>query len=157
MPYELSTWELLARVALAAALGLAIGWDREKKEKAAGLRTMALVSLGAAGVMIAAIEMSADLHADDVRLDPLRVISGVIGGIGFIGGGAILHSRHHVRGLTTAATIWAAAGIGVASGAGLYRLAIILTGVVLVILVVVTALKGTLLPEREGAPRNDQQ
>lgn len=145
----LTIWEMLLRAGLAALLGLAIGWDREKKEKAAGLRTMALVSLGAAGVMLCAHEIATQFAAQEVSLDPLRVISGVVGGIGFLGAGAIIQSRGEIRGLTTAASIWAAAGIGIACGAGLFRLAFILCGVVLSILVVVTALKGRVLPERQ--------
>lgn len=143
----MTIWDLLLRASLAVVLGLAIGWDREKKEKAAGLRTMALVSLGSAGMMLAAYEIMGQVGGEDVRLDPLRVAAGVIGGIGFLGAGAILHSRHHVHGLTTAASIWAAAVIGIACGAGLYRLALVLAGLVLVVLVVITALKGTVLPD----------
>lgn len=153
MPADLTTLDLLFRAGLAAALGLAIGWDREKKEKAAGLRTMALVSLGSAGFMLAAYEIIGQVGGEDIRLDPLRALAGVVGGIGFLGAGAILHSRHHVRGLTTAASIWAAAGIGVACGAGLYRLALVLCGLVLAVLVLVTGLKGTVLPEKGDHPR----
>ncbi len=149
MPVEaLSLWEMVLRVALAALLGGAIGWDRERHEKAAGIRTMILVSIGACGVMLAGMELAAQLGADDVHFDPLRVISGVIGGVGFLGAGAIIQSGGAIRGMTTAATIWTSAGIGVATGAGLYRLAIILTAFVLITLIVVTMLKGTVLPEK---------
>ncbi len=149
MPVEaLSLWEMVLRVALAALLGGAIGWDRERQDKAAGIRTMILVSIGACGAMLAAMELAAAFGAQGVTLDPLRVISGVIGGVGFLGAGAIIQSGGAIHGMTTAATIWASAGIGVATGAGLYRLAIILTAFVLITLVVVTMMKGTVLPEK---------
>ncbi len=147
---DLSTTDMLLRAGVASILGGAIGWDRERRDKAAGLRTMMLVSLGAAGVMMAAIMFAADLNGDgSVQLDPLRVISGIIGGIGFLGAGSILHAKGQIRGMTTAATIWSAAGIGIASGIGQFALAGVLTGFVLVMLVAVSSLKGTVLPERD--------
>lgn len=148
MPDPMTLGEMLLRAALAMALGGLIGWDRERKDKAAGLRTMMLVSLGAAGVMMAAMELAANLSDDQVRLDPIRVISGVIGGVGFLGAGSIIHRGAGIHGLTTAASIWASAGVGIAAGAGLYRLAVVLAGFIFITLVVVTAAKGTVLPEK---------
>ncbi|MFI4897240.1 MAG: MgtC/SapB family protein [Phycisphaerales bacterium JB059] len=149
MPIEpLSIWEITLRVALAALLGGAIGWDRERQDKAAGIRTMILVSIGACGAMLAALELSLALGDGGVALDPLRVVSGVVGGVGFLGAGAIIQSGGAIHGMTTAATIWASAGIGVAIGAGLYRLALVMTGFVLLTLVVVTAMKGSVLPDK---------
>ncbi len=147
----LTEFEIFVRAAVAAALGLAIGWDREKKEKAAGVRTMALVSLGCAGLVIAGFEITARFAHTDATLDLLRLVSGVAGGVGFLGAGAIIQSRGEIRGMTTAASIWAAAGIGVACGAGLFTLAGILCGLVLAVLVVVTMFKGSVLPDREDA------
>ncbi len=152
MPESLTVAELVLRIALAMILGGAIGWDRERKEKAAGLRTMILVSLGAAGAMLAAIELSAILSTDDGSpLDPIRAISGIIGGVGFLGAGAIIHAGGNIRGLTTAASIWVAACIGLTVGAGLYVLAITLAMGVFLTLVVVTSAKGTVLPDKEDA------
>jgi len=156
---DLTFLDLLLRLSLAAVLGLAIGWDRERQEKAAGLRTMALVSLGAAGFMLVALTMTGTASTPDkpIEFDPLRVVAGVVGGIGFIGAGAIIQSGGNVRGLTTAASIWCAAGIGVACGAGMYELASVLTGAVFLVLVVVTAMKGQVLPDGEkndGSPEN---
>ncbi len=141
---------MLIRSGLALVMGLCIGWDREKKNKAAGLRTMALVSLGSAGVVLASVEITALVAVDDVRFDPLRVLSGIVGGIGFLGAGAILQSGGHVRGLTTAASIWVAASLGIACGFGLFTLAFVLLGMTLVVLVGVTVLKGEVLPEGDG-------
>ncbi|MEZ6242409.1 MAG: MgtC/SapB family protein [Phycisphaerales bacterium] len=148
MPEPMTLGEMLLRAALALLLGGMIGWDRERKEKAAGLRTMMLVSLGSAGVMMGGMELAASLSDASFRIDPTRVMSGVIGGIGFLGAGSIIQGGRRVHGLTTAASIWAAAGVGIAAGAGLYRLAFVLAGAVLVALVLVTALKGTVLPDR---------
>lgn len=148
----LTTVDILLRTGVALAMGLCIGWDRERRHKAAGLRTMALVSLGAAGVMLAAWEVAALSAEEDVRLDPLRVISGVIGGIGFLGAGSIIQARGSVQGMTTAATIWASAGVGLACGLGMFRLAGVLFVLILLVLVALPGVKDAVLPEggREG-------
>lgn len=153
---DLSTADMVLRAAVASLLGGAIGWDRERQDKAAGLRTMMLVSLGAAGMMMAALAFTADVSTgESLELDPLRVVSGIIGGVGFLGAGSILHAKGQIRGMTTAATIWAAAGIGIASGIGQFELAGVLTGFVLTMLIVVSAMKGKVLPERESSLSED--
>lgn len=144
----LSLTEILLRSGVALAIGLAIGWDRERHNKAAGLRTMSLVTLGAAGMMMAAVEVAAAMPAES-QIDPLRVAQGIIGGIGFLGAGSIIQARGHVRGMTTAATIWAAAGLGIACGLGLLELAGVLFGMTAVVLIVLTFLKGRVLPDRK--------
>jgi len=103
------------RLGAATAIGAALGLDREVRGKAAGLRTHALVSLGSALVVVTAIQI-----VDGDRAAVTRVIQGIIAGIGFLGGGAILHARDSddVRGLTTAASIWLVAGLGMACGGG---------------------------------------
>ncbi len=146
-----SFWEMLLRIALAMVMGLCIGWNREKQNKAAGLRTMTLVSMGAAGMVVAAVEVAA---ATQNAHDPLRVVSGVIGGIGFLGAGSIIQSAGKVHGLTTAASIWASAGLGIACGLGLYELAVVMFAMLGVVLVVLSALKGEVLPEKDN---NDMQ
>lgn len=150
--YEtLSTQEMLMRAGLAAGLGLCIGWDREKQNKAAGLRTMSLVALGSAGVMLVAVEMAAQSNASGIQIDPTRVASGVIGGVGFLGAGSIIQSGGKVRGMTTAALIWAAAAIGVAAGLGLVRLALVLFGLVAFVMLILSPLKGRVLPDSQSA------
>lgn len=126
-------WWLVQRLALATLLGAAIGLNRELSLKPAGLRTHALVSLGAALVTITGlvlIQPTGDLSA------PSRVVQGIVAGIGFIGGGVILHGRRDrtVRGLTTAATIWIVSAAGIAVGAGLWRSAVIAVGMALIVL-----------------------
>jgi putative Mg2+ transporter-C (MgtC) family protein len=110
---------------LAMALGAVVGWERFLDHKPAGLRTHTLVSMGAAGVMIAARGMMGDDPAAHREMS--RVVQGVITGIGFLGAGSILQSGGNVRGLTTAASIWIVAAIGVAAGVGQVGYAVALT------------------------------
>lgn len=114
-------WSLL----LALVLGAIIGWERFMDHKPAGLRTHTLVALGAAGVMIAARGMMGDDPASDREMS--RVVQGVITGIGFLGAGSIIQSHGSVRGLTTAASIWVVAAVGVAAGGEQWGFAIALT------------------------------
>jgi putative Mg2+ transporter-C (MgtC) family protein len=125
---SLSWDELLLRLALAAALGAAIGIEREIREQEAGLRTHTLVSLGAALFTVAGAYGFRDFGGP---VDPTRVAAQVVTGIGFLGAGAIIRMGLSVRGLTTAATLWVVAAIGLASGAGYYSAAIITTALVL--------------------------
>ncbi|HEY0593448.1 MAG TPA: MgtC/SapB family protein [Thermoanaerobaculia bacterium] len=113
--------EVLLRLGAAALAGAALGLDREARGKPAGLRTHALVSIGAALVTLVAIELSLGEGGVDANAVS-RVIQGIVAGVGFLGGGAILKSRDRddVRGLTTAATIWIVAALGVACGAGVW-------------------------------------
>ena len=109
-----ATWELIARLLLAGLLGGLIGAEREYRAKVAGTRTHLLVSIGAALMMIIS------RWGFDGAGDPARVAAQIVSGIGFIGAGAIMVDRHSVHGLTTAAGVWVAAGIGMAIAAGLY-------------------------------------
>ncbi|MGJ4912937.1 MgtC/SapB family protein [Bradyrhizobium sp. HKCCYLRH2060] len=113
------------RLLVAAATGLLIGIDRDMRGKAVGMRTLALVSLGSALVSIAAIEFK-DLrdHPDAISRVIQGVLTGVISGVGFIGAGVILRDQRAktVRGLTTAATVWIAAGLGIACALGAWLL-----------------------------------
>lgn len=120
--------ELLARLLLAVILGGAIGYEREKYNKPAGLRTNMLVCLGTALIMV---------YAESVFPVPdsaARVAAGVITGVGFLGAGSILHTKRMVRGLTTAATIWTVAIIGMTVGGGQYLVGVTATAFVLMIL-----------------------
>jgi len=121
--------EMMLRLLLAAALGALIGYQRERAKKPAGLRTHTLICVGAALFTIASV------YGFGIGADPARIAAGIVAGIGFIGAGAIfLRQGGMVEGLTTAATIWAVAAIGLAAGAGLYIIATLTTAVVLVIL-----------------------
>jgi putative Mg2+ transporter-C (MgtC) family protein len=120
---SLSSWEALVRLALAAALGGAIGIERELRDREAGLRTHMLVSLGSClFTIVSAYGFHAFLaHGGSVvRADPSRIAAQIVTGIGFLGAGAIIREGLSVRGLTTAATLWVVAAIGMAAGAGYY-------------------------------------
>jgi putative Mg2+ transporter-C (MgtC) family protein len=127
--------ESLLRIAAAAALGGLVGFERELREREAGLRTHMLVSVGSAlFTIVSAYGFHAFLAsgASVVRADPTRIAAQIVTGIGFLGAGAIIRQGLSVRGLTTAATLWVVAAIGMATGAGYYSAAVITTGVVLV-------------------------
>lgn len=114
--------EILARILLAMVIGGLIGWEREKSNRPAGLRTHMLVTVGAAVVMIIG-ELSALQYAGVTTIDPTRLGAQVISGIGFLGAGTILRDGLSVRGLTTAASLWAVACLGLAVGGGYYVVA----------------------------------
>ncbi|MFP5022958.1 MgtC/SapB family protein [Pseudonocardia phyllosphaerae] len=122
-------WELLPPVLLAVVLTILIGLEREAGAKSAGLRTHVLVGVGAAVFMVISKYGFADLlYLEHVALDPSRIAAQIVSGIGFIGAGLIFVRQDVVRGLTTAATIWLAAAVGTACGAGLPLLAVLATG-----------------------------
>ena len=135
IPPEVVALRLLAAV----VLSMAIGWERERREKPAGLRTHMLVGLGAAAFYLLAIEfvLGGMKDAEDIRPDPMRIFEGVITGIGFLGAGAIIQRGSEVRGLTTGAGIWVAGAIGLACGGGYFVIAGVVTVLAIVILAVV--------------------
>ncbi|HLR23372.1 MAG TPA: MgtC/SapB family protein [Pseudogracilibacillus sp.] len=117
-------YEYMLRLIIAGALGALIGLEREKRFKEAGLRTHFLVAIGSAVFMIVSKYAFYDVIADDIILDPSRVAAAIPSGIGFLGAGMILIQRTSIQGLTTAAGIWATAGIGLAIGGGMYGIGI---------------------------------
>ena len=117
-------------VILATVFGAAIGLEREISGKAAGLRTNVLICLGAAVFTIISRQMAAEADASVTR-----IAAGVVTGVGFLGAGAIIRDRGGVHGLTTAATIWLVASIGMACGAGFYKLAVISTLIAILVLI----------------------
>ena len=151
------TWEeALLRLALASVFGAVIGLERELREREAGLRTHLLVCLGSAlFTLVSAYGFREFLTsgASVVRADPTRIAAQIVTGIGFLGAGAIIRQGLSVRGLTTAATLWVVAAIGIAAGAGYYAGAAITTVIVLVALwplrLVAYRLFLRLRPERE--------
>ena len=129
--------EALLRLALAAALGGLIGVERELREREAGLRTHLLVALGSALFTIVGaygFHEFLSTGASVVRADPTRIAAQIVTGIGFLGAGAIIRQGISVRGLTTAATLWVVAAVGLAAGAGYYSVAVITTALVLIAL-----------------------
>lgn len=129
------TWAI--KIGTAFVAGLMLGIERERKDKPAGLRTIVLITIGAAIYMIVGefIVRVTEGPQSTTRADPTRVASQVVTGIGFLGAGTIIQSRESVHGLTTAATIWVAAGIGVLSGAGFPILALMSAVTVVLVLV----------------------
>ena len=120
--------ELVGRLVLAGALGALIGAEREYRAKTAGTRTHFLVALGSALLMIVSQYGFMDpAVAGTHTADAARVAAQIVSGIGFLGAGTILVQKHVVHGLTTAAGMWVAAGIGMASAGGLYAIAIVAT------------------------------
>ncbi len=116
-------WEIVLRLLAAVVFCGLIGLEREVFGKPAGLRTHALVGLGSAIFMLVAL-MMVKMEEGGISVDASRVVAGVVTGIGFLGAGTIIRSNEGVRGLTTAASVWAAAGVGLAAGGGYYFLSI---------------------------------
>lgn len=118
-------YEYMIRLVVAGLIGALIGLEREKRFKEAGLRTHFLVAIGSAVFMIVSKYAFFDVLTDDVILDPSRVAAAIPSGIGFLGAGMILVQRTSIQGLTTAAGVWATAGIGLAIGGGMYEIGIV--------------------------------
>ncbi len=115
----LSDIQIILRLVLSVVLGGLIGLERQYHRHHAGLRTNILVSLGSCLIMLTSLYVS-DIYNNKIPVDPGRIAAGVITGIGFLGAGTIIRDREGVRGLTTAASLWVVAGIGLAAGCGFY-------------------------------------
>ena len=118
--------DILLRIVVAAIAGGLIGFERRVVHKPAGLRTLMLVGMGAALFVVVTLRTIPD--------DAARIISGIATGVGFLGAGAIFRSEDHIKGLTTAASIWAVAAIGIAAGLGEYVLVAVVTVLVILVL-----------------------
>jgi putative Mg2+ transporter-C (MgtC) family protein len=150
----ISPEQVVIRLVVAAVLGGLVGLERERLEWAAGMRTHALVSLGSALFMVVSILGFSDiLDERHVILDPSRVAAQVASGIGFIGAGTIILRKEVVKGLTTAASIWAVAAVGLAVGGGMFLAAGAATLLALALLVLAKPLKARLFPNRKEARR----
>ncbi len=136
--------QIIVRLILAFILGGLIGLEREFHGRAAGLRTHILVCLGSALIMLTSMHIF-HLYRDVTTIDPARIAAGVITGIGFLGAGAIIRFRASVRGLTTAACLWAVAAIGLALGSGFYLGAYLTSAIVLFVLFFLTKLERALI------------
>lgn len=147
----LSPWEILIRLILAVIAGGLIGLEREIHGRAAGFRTQILVCLGATLIMLLSIYGFAASGIDEARWDPARLAAQVVSGIGFLGAGTILRDGPSIKGLTTAASLWVVAGIGLAIGSGFYLGAVITT--VLAFLTLVYRVERYLLPHGERSLR----
>jgi putative Mg2+ transporter-C (MgtC) family protein len=142
-----SELEIILRLVLSVILGAMIGYNRSRHNKPAGLRTMALISLGSAAFTLIGIEAVMQLSmlqtgeenltsgvSKMINLDSSRIIAGIVGGVGFLGAGAIIQSRGRVQGMTSAASIWVTSTIGVSAGLGLYVLAMTITFIAFIVL-----------------------
>ncbi|HEY6540411.1 MAG TPA: MgtC/SapB family protein [Ktedonobacteraceae bacterium] len=144
---------ILLRLGVAIVLGSLVGLEREYHEHSAGMRTIALVTLGCTLFTIVSaygfLDLLGTLH---LTLDPTRVASYIVAGIGFLGAGTIFmsHEGDRIKGLTTAATIWVMAAIGIACGAGMLVEAIVTTVLVLVVLVVFRVVELAILPRKQA-------
>jgi putative Mg2+ transporter-C (MgtC) family protein len=136
VPDVATQFEPLLRLTVGLVLGAAVGWERELQRMPAGFRTHALVGLGSAIFTV----VSAFAFPGPAT-DPTRIAAQIVTGVGFLGGGAILHYRGNVRGLTTAASLWAVSAIGMAAGAGLYVVAVGAALLVVVTLVLLDRLE----------------
>ena len=143
MTHQLPLWDSSLRVGLSVLLGLLVGAEREFTVKSAGLRTHALLSLGACLFTVAGVEVAG--------VDNTRIAAQVVSGVGFLCGGAILREGATVRGLTTAASLWIAAALGLASGLGSWQAAAVSAVATVVLLI------GLRQVEREFLPRKRRQ
>ncbi|MDD4980559.1 MAG: MgtC/SapB family protein [Candidatus Omnitrophica bacterium] len=121
-----SNMQVVIRLVLSVILGGFIGLERQMHRRNAGLRTHILVSLGSCLIMLTSIYIFA-IYKNEAPVDPARIAAGVITGIGFLGAGTIIRDRAGVKGLTTAASLWVVAGIGLSTGCGLYSAAVVTT------------------------------
>ena len=143
-----NAFEILPHVvamAVAYLLALPVGWNREKEERSAGLRTFPLVAVAACGF----VQASETLTADQPEA-MARIVEGIITGMGFIGGGAILRLKDSVKGTATAASLWATGAMGTAVGLGSYDVAVVLSLITLLTLWVLSPLKTDIVQEPDG-------
>ena len=144
--------DLLTPLLLSVALGGALGLERERRDKPAGLRTHMMVALGSTTFVSLAFRMANVGQGEDMLVDPSRILQGVVGGIGFLGAGSIIQNKSNVRGITTAAGLWLCGAIGAACGTGAYGLAVVVTVITLVVMIVIgrltfNASNGTRAPQ----------
>jgi putative Mg2+ transporter-C (MgtC) family protein len=137
---------LIRRLLLAAFVGGLLGAEREFRQKSAGFRTNILIAMGSAIFTIASLTLASD------RSDPTRIAAQIVTGIGFLGAGAILRTEDRVHGLTTAATVWVNAALGIAAGAGEYHLAAVGGAITLVVLLILAPVERALERRLHGRP-----
>lgn len=140
----LNDWNILFRLVLAGVLSGIIGFEREFHGRAAGFRTHILLCVGSTLIMLTSMHIF-DLYIGKSPVDPARIAAGVITGIGFLGAGTIMHSKSAVRGLTTAASLWVVAGIGLAVGSGMYYGSILTTIITMVTLMLFSRLEHAMI------------
>ena len=151
-------WQtILARLGAATLAGIVVGLDREWRGHDAGMRTHALVALSSAAIMLSSLLLYEAARNEDVNPDPLRAVQGLAQAIGFLVAGLIFVRRATVKNMTTAANLWMAAALGIACGAGQYRLAVIAAGITLVLLVVFPFIERMIPEKRDAVEERDSE
>lgn len=150
---ELGIWDICLRLLCAMLVGMVIGTEREYTNRPAGMRTHILVALGACAVMITGQLLFSQYSVYGASPDPARLGAQVITGVGFLGAGTILREGTHVKGLTTAASLWTVACLGLAAGAGYYTVALIGMGFIFVTLTIFEVLQHKLMGPHIGGNR----
>ena len=146
-PVSIGDGELVLRLGMAVLLCATIGIERSARDEVAGMRTHALVGLGAALFTVLSAYGFADIASTTVaRPDPTRIAAQIVSGIGFLGAGAIIREGLTVRGITTASSLWIAAAIGMAAGAGFYLGAVVTTALVLLVLILLRRVRTAIMP-----------
>jgi len=140
--------QLITRLTLAVVLCGLVGLERQIHRRTAGLRTHILVGLGSCLIMLTSLYIFA-IYKNDVPLDPARIAAGVITGIGFLGAGTIIRDRENVKGLTTAASLWVVAAVGLAVGCGFLKAALFTTILSLITLFFLRQVEKTVLGKEE--------
>lgn len=148
--------DLLARLGLAMLFGGLIGLDREMRHRPAGIRTMMLVAVGAATFVLVGLGARFGDGAVMSPADVSRIIQGIVGGIGFLGAGVVLRVDDRVKGVTTAAAVWATAAVGVACGMGDFRLATVVGLMTLTILTVMNVLERVVVGKKGSRKHREQ-
>lgn len=147
-------WELVSRLLIAALLGGMIGLERERHDHPTGMRTSMLVSAGSCLFTILSI---VGFPLQGSSQDTARIAAQIVSGIGFLGAGALFRDKDGVRGMTTAATIWLVAAIGMAAGAGNYFLAVVTTVLALVVLALLRPISERIAPRKRAARNGDEE
>jgi putative Mg2+ transporter-C (MgtC) family protein len=152
-PTVIPPTQIAVRLLVATVLGALVGFDRELRNKPAGLRTHILISLAAAVFTLITFELHLEVTGRErATADPIRIIEAVTAGVAFLAAGAIIQSRGNVHGLTTGANMWLAGALGVASGAGYYALAMIATVFALIVVTVVGRMEARLNDKGDSSP-----
>jgi len=147
--------DVVLRLALATLLSGLIGFERERHGRAAGLRTHILVCVGSTLVMLTSLHLL-EVLAGRTDVDPGRIAAQVVSGIGFLGAGTIIRSRASVRGLTTAASLWAVAGLGLAVGCGFYVGALAATLIMLTVLLLLPIVEYRFIGKKDRVASEDE-
>lgn len=141
----ISEWQIILRVLVAAALGAAVGIERERQDQPAGMRTHMILVIGATLAMVLSVNVGYLYAREGTPADPARLAAQVISGIGFLGAGAILRFGFNVKGLTTATSLWTMAIVGMTVGAGYYLIGVVTTALMLVVLTVFNVIENRYL------------